>query len=172
MGTFDHFYYTSIRSLSLGATFWYVFLISVVLSLLTTYALSFCLVGIIYLTSRVSQHIQYEPSKSPIHAAQFESDMWLWYHRLQLDCDLGVETTFEIFGKSHLLQPSSVVRMRPFLLVISLLNLRYALLVSHQRICNFGQRVRFWWWNVKATQEGDHVNVITQITHETNMKFW
>ncbi len=28
-----------------------------------------------------------------------------------------------------------------------------------------------WWRNVKATQECDHVNVITQITYETNMKF-
>ncbi len=61
--------------------------------------------------------------------------------------------------------------MRPFRLVISLLNLRYTLLVTNQRICNFGQRVRSWWWNIKATQEGDHVNVIIQITHETNMKF-
>ncbi len=31
-------------------------------------------------------------------------------------------------------------------------------------ICNFGQRVGSDWGSIKATQEGDHVNVITQIT--------
>ncbi len=64
------------------------------------------------------------------------------------------------------------MRWRPFLLVISLLNLRYALLVSHLVFEILGK------WcdpegggDVKTTQEGDHVNVITQIIHETNMKF-
>ncbi len=38
-------------------------------------------------------------------------------------------------------------------------------------IRDFGQRVRSWWWTVKATQEGKHVNVITQFTCKTNMKF-
>ncbi len=61
--------------------------------------------------------------------------------------------------------------MRSFLLVVSLFNLRYALSVSHLSIYDFGQMVRSWWGNVKATQEGDHVNMRTQISHETNMKF-
>ncbi len=40
-----YFYYASIRSLSLGTAFWYVFSISVVLSLLLTYPLSFSVFG-------------------------------------------------------------------------------------------------------------------------------
>ncbi len=40
---------------------------------------------------------------------QFKSNSWLWHHRSQPDCDLGVQTTFEIFGESCLLQQSLIV---------------------------------------------------------------
>ncbi len=40
---------------------------------------------------------------------QFESNSWLWRHHSLLNCDLEVQTAFEIFGKSHLLPQSSSV---------------------------------------------------------------
>ncbi len=38
-------------------------------------------------------------------------------------------------------------------------------------IRDLGQRVRSWWWSIKATQEGDHVNAITQFTYELIWNF-
>ncbi len=53
---------------------------------------------------------------SPIHTCdsnatqpRFRSDLWWWHHYSQLDCDSGVQTAYEIFGKSHLLRQSSSI---------------------------------------------------------------
>ncbi len=48
----------------------------------------------------------HNPFFSLIHTMQYEYNLWLWRHHSRLDCNLGVQTAFEIFGESHLLWQS------------------------------------------------------------------
>ncbi len=45
----------------------------------------------------------------PVHAMRFERDSWSRCHHAQLDCNLGVQTAFEIFGELRLLRQSSSI---------------------------------------------------------------
>ncbi len=64
------------------------------------------------------------------------------------------------------------MRCVPFLLIISLLNLRYTLLVSRLHIRDFGQRVRSWWWNVTAQVKSSPFGLLSKLVICGSMKYW